>query len=138
VVAEQGHNPAGAERGVEDLSAWVERGDWENILDNYARCVRITRDLEDEHPVDPGKFTEPQEKALYQAVQEAEAGGREPGDVDDFLAAFQPMIPAVEAFFDGVLVMADDRELRENRLGLLQKVAGLGQGCADLSVLEGF
>ena len=138
VAAAQGQNPAGAARGAADLSGWVEREDWEEILDNYARCVRITRDLEEVYPVDPGKLEEPQEEALYQAVQKAEAGGRDPGDVDAFLEAFLPLIPAVEDFFDHVLVMVDDQELRENRLGLLQKVAGLSAGCADLSELEGF
>jgi glycyl-tRNA synthetase len=58
--------------------------------------------------------------------------------VDAFLQAFQPLIPAVEDFFDQVLVMVEDQALRENRLGLLQKVAGLSAGCADLSELEGF
>jgi glycyl-tRNA synthetase len=138
VVAEQGHNPAGAARGAEDLSKWVEREDWEDILDNYARCVRITRDLEEVYPVDPARLEAPEEKALHQAVGKAELAGREPGDVDAFLQAFQPLIPAVEDFFDQVLVMVEDQALRENRLGLLQKVAGLSAGCADLSELEGF
>ena len=48
------------------------------------------------------------------------------------------MIPAVNAFFDKVLVMADDKALRENRLGLLQRIAALSNGVADFSKLEGF
>jgi glycyl-tRNA synthetase beta chain len=48
------------------------------------------------------------------------------------------MIPAISKFFDDVLVMADDQAARENRLGLLQKIAGLAQGLADFSKLEGF
>ena len=58
--------------------------------------------------------------------------------VDDFLGGFLPMIPAINAFFDKVLVMAEDRAVRENRLGLLQKIAALPHGIADLSRLEGF
>ena len=34
--------------------------------------------------------------------------------------------------------MAEDQTVRANRLGLLQKVAGLAEGVADLSKLEGF
>jgi len=48
------------------------------------------------------------------------------------------MIPAIDTFFDKVLVMAEKRVLRENRLGLLQRVAGLAKGIADFSRLEGF
>jgi glycyl-tRNA synthetase len=58
--------------------------------------------------------------------------------VDDFLKSFVPMIPAVNDFFDKVLVMAEDQAVKENRLGLLQRIASLARGVADLSKLEGF
>ena len=35
-------------------------------------------------------------------------------------------------------VMAEDAKVKENRLGLLQKIAGLANGVADLGKLEGF
>ena len=56
--------------------------------------------------------------------------------MDDFLNAFVPMIPAVNEFFDKVLVMADDKALKENRLGLLQRIAALSSGVADLPNLK--
>jgi glycyl-tRNA synthetase beta subunit len=59
-------------------------------------------------------------------------------DAEGFLTAFVLMIPAVIRFFDEVLVMADDCSLRENRLGLLQRIVRLGSGVADMSKLEGF
>ena len=34
--------------------------------------------------------------------------------------------------------MADEQPLRENRLGLLQQIAALADGVADLGKLEGF
>jgi glycyl-tRNA synthetase beta subunit len=37
-----------------------------------------------------------------------------------------------------VLVMAEDKAVKENRLGLLQKIASLSNSIADLSKLEGF
>jgi glycyl-tRNA synthetase beta subunit len=48
------------------------------------------------------------------------------------------MIPAVDRFFDQVLVMAEDETLQHNRLGLLQRIAALAADVADLSRLEGF
>ena len=48
------------------------------------------------------------------------------------------MIPAINLFFDKVLVMAEDEKLKRNRLGLLQRVANLADGVADFSKLEGF
>jgi len=34
--------------------------------------------------------------------------------------------------------MAEDKALRQNRLGLLQRIARLAEGVADFSRLEGF
>ncbi len=88
--------------------------------------------------VDAKNFAEKQEEVLFKALEKAESVSRSAGSVDDFLNAFVPMIPVVNAFFDKVLVMADDKALRENRLGLLQRIATLSNGVADFSKLEGF
>jgi glycyl-tRNA synthetase len=44
----------------------------------------------------------------------------------------------INRFFDNVLVMTEEANLRENRLGLLQRIAALANGVADMSRLEGF
>ena len=64
------------------------------------------------------------------------AGGKDPVEV--FLAAFEPMIPAIDRFFEDVLVMAEEEGVRRNRLGLLQRIAALAAGVAEMSRLEGF
>ena len=45
--------------------------------------------------------------------------------------------PAVDAFFDSVMVMAEDPALRANRLALLGRLRGLFMHAADLSRLPG-
>jgi glycyl-tRNA synthetase len=134
----QGANPAAAARAVNELAAWVARPDWHMILPAYARCVRITRDFKELFSVDPAAFSEPQEAELYQALLAAEAHPRRPGSAEDMWNAFLPMIPAINRFFDTVLVMAEDALLRRNRLGMLQRIAALASGVADFSRLEGF
>lgn len=138
VLAEQAANPAGVLRAVRALSQWVARPDWHTILPSYARCVRITRDQKQTFPVDPQAFTDPAERDLHAALVQAESAPRRPGSVEDFFAAFLPLIPVITRFFDAVLVMADDPAVRANRLGLLQRVAVLASGVADFSRLEGF
>jgi glycyl-tRNA synthetase beta subunit len=76
--------------------------------------------------------------ALYKALQKTGRSKRAPGSVDDFLNAFLPLIPLVNSFFDKVLVIARQKPLRENRLGLLQQLVALTHGVADFSRLEGF
>jgi glycyl-tRNA synthetase len=138
VVSAQGFNPAHSARAVQELVRWVRRPDWRSILPAYARCVRITRDQAQRFPVEPQAFLEPAENALYAALTAAEASPRPPGAVDGFLNAFLPMIPAVNRFFDDVLVMTEEASTRENRLGLLQRISALAEGVADMSKLEGF
>jgi glycyl-tRNA synthetase len=138
VLAAQGHNPAGARKAVGQLAAWVARDDWHEILPAYSRCVRITRDLAETFKVDAKNLVEGSEKDLLAALETAEKVERAAGSVDDLFDAFLPMMPVINSFFDNVLVMDEDDKLRANRLGLLQRIAALAGGVADLSRLEGF
>ncbi len=140
VLAEQAGDPASAARAVTQLQKWVERPDWNTILPAFARCVRITRDQKQAFQVNEQAFQEKEEEKLYAAIRKAEATlAKAPAtSVDDLLAAFLPMIPMINAFFDKVLVMAEDQAVRENRLALLQRIAAMPRGLADLSKLEGF
>ncbi|MBT4095973.1 MAG: hypothetical protein HOE85_18590, partial [Nitrospinaceae bacterium] len=45
--------------------------------------------------------------------------------------------PAVDKFFDEVLVMAEDEKLRRNRLALLGRVGALFEPVADFSKIQG-
>jgi glycyl-tRNA synthetase len=143
VLGAQGHNPHRAAIHVGQLAEWVARPDWQPILDAYARCVRITRSQEKQFKLKPEAFSEPVERALYAAYQQAAGSlGAEP-DADTMLTAFAPMVPAISAFFatadeGGVLVMHPTKAIRENRLALLQRISALADGVADFSVLEGF
>jgi len=135
VLAAQSNNPAGTVHAVKQLSAWVGREDWSTILDGFARCVRITRDQKTQFTIDEKVFVESEEKQLHQALSVERSTFK---DVDEFLSTIAKLIPSITAFFDKVLVMAEDAKVKENRLGLLQKIAGLANGVADLGKLEGF
>ena len=137
VLAEQAGNPAGAVKGVSELAAWVCRDNWELILDSFARCERITKN-EPHEPVRAELFAEPAERELNQAYLDAAGRMKDEANVDEFLAAFETMTPAVTQFFDTVLVHTDDVELRNNRIALLKRISTMRDGKADLSQLENF
>lgn len=138
VLNEQIANPYRALEGIRQLTRWVRRPDWEQLLDGFARCVRITRSEKTQYTIDVSLFVEPQEKALYEAYQQAAARLNAESNVDAFLNAFEPMLPTVTAFFDNVLVNAEDAAVRQNRLALLQAIGAMQTGRADLSQLSGF
>ncbi len=138
ICARQAANPAACLRGVKELSEITARNDWDRILPAYSRCVRITRDLEQQYPLVESQLVEAAERDLYRAVLAAEEHTARPSSVSDFFDRFLPLMPAINRFFDEVLVMAEDESVRRNRLGLLQKIAQMPATCADFSLLEGF
>jgi glycyl-tRNA synthetase len=141
VLAARGDDPFGARVAVAELKGWIEREDWPLILDNYARCVRITRSFDERFVLDPDHFVQPAEHDLHAAYEAARGQIAPLRSVEEFLTAFLPMIEVIDYFFareSGVLVMDEDQVLRENRLALLQHIAALADGIVDLSLLEGF
>ena len=88
--------------------------------------------------VDPALFAEPAESALYAALGQvgpvADAAF-DRGDYGASLAALAALKTPVDAFFDGVMVNADDVRLRANRLGLLARLHAAMNRVADLSRL---
>jgi glycyl-tRNA synthetase len=138
VLAERGDDPYGAYRTAAQLSAWVERDDWMDLLNAYGRCIRIVRDQTERFEFLPDGDPEPATAALWDAVQAADAQLTPESDVDRLLTAVRPMIPAINSFFDAVLVMHDEQRLRENRMALLQAIWALSRGIVDVTRLEGF
>ena len=137
VLAEQAHNPYRVYQGIEQLQQWVQKENWEHILDNFARCVRISRGEKVTYKVNPELFENEQERTLYSMVQNAleEVDG---GNVDAFLTAFEPVVPVIFDYFEAVMVNAEDEKIRHNRLGMMQMISNMQKGRADLSELVGF
>jgi len=138
VLSARGDDPYGAYRAAAQLSAWVERDDWMDLLNAYGRCIRIVRDQPARFAFRPDLDPEPATAALWRAYELARAQVTPASDVDRLLTALHPMIPAINRFFDDVLVMHEDPAVRESRLGLLQDLWELSRGVVDVTRLEGF
>ncbi|MGE0495766.1 MAG: glycine--tRNA ligase subunit beta [Vulcanimicrobiota bacterium] len=137
-VAGCGANPAKAHRTAEALAEVVSSEDWEAVFTAYARCKRITRDLTESYPLAPAHYNEPSTKNLHQAIEKVLASTNGGRDVAGLVAVLKDLQPKIDSFFDEVLVMAKEDDLRQARLALVQRVAGLPDGVADLTRLEGF
>jgi glycyl-tRNA synthetase len=138
VLAEQGANPARALEGLQQLTEWIKRPNWEQVLDGFARCVRITRGEPERYGVNPDLLQESFEKHLYTSYVEAWSRLNPTDNVGAFLDAFEPMLPAITDFFNHVMVNVEEETIRHNRLGLLQAISAMQKGRADLSLMTGF
>jgi glycyl-tRNA synthetase beta chain len=90
--------------------------------------------------VDAARLVEPAERALWAALAEtgprAEAA-RAAGDLTASLRELAALKAPVDAFFDAVMVNAEDAALRANRLALLRALHAAMNQVADLSRLAG-
>jgi glycyl-tRNA synthetase beta chain len=83
-------------------------------------------------------FAEPAEAALWAALEQVQPKAQAAlaaGDLTDSLQALAALKTPVDAFFDAVMVNAEDPALRANRLALLRALHGAMNQVADLSRL---
>jgi glycyl-tRNA synthetase beta chain len=88
--------------------------------------------------VDAALFKEPAEAALYEALQATAPKARAALEQGDYTASLQVLAALkapVDAFFESVMVNADDAALKRNRLGLLASLHQAMNQVADLSRL---
>jgi glycyl-tRNA synthetase beta chain len=88
--------------------------------------------------VEGGAFAEKLEADLFAALREAAARASaqfDKGNYRGYLESFAVLRAPVDAFFDGVMVMADDADVRRKRLGLLYELQFHMNRVADISRL---
>ncbi|UDM18808.1 glycine--tRNA ligase subunit beta [Vogesella sp. XCS3] len=88
--------------------------------------------------VNPALFAEDAERALFDAIQALAPAVEAKFAAHDFAGALTQLASLrapVDAFFDGVMVMADDLAVRGNRIALLASLAALFNRVADISLL---
>jgi len=81
---------------------------------------------------------EPAEQRLFDALGKASREAKplfDRGDFTGYLKTFAVLKSPVDAFFDSVMVMAEDLELRRNRLALLADLRMEMNRVADISKL---
>lgn len=124
------------------VDAFRETEGWDDLVTVFTRPANLAKKLPAEaegKTVDRSLFAEEAEGVLYEAWLETS------GQVDqlilaqdylDALEALAGLRPAVDRFFSDVLVMADDPDVRLNRLRLLAGVAGTARSVAHLDKLQ--
>jgi glycyl-tRNA synthetase beta chain len=133
-------------RRVEALSKFLETDDGKNLLSGVKRASNI---LKIEEKKDGVSFSgapndkilvKGEEKALFTAVNQAEALARKAVTAEDFESAMKAIAKLrgpVDAFFEHVIVNDPDNNYRENRLKLLNRIRAATLAVADFSKIEG-
>ena len=132
-------------RRVEALGKFLDTEDGKNLLAGYKRAINIIRIEEKKDRrnynqwSDGSLYRQEEERALARAI-EAAREGRDAVAGEDYEAAMRAMAqlrPHVDRFFDKVTVNVEDKQLRENRLKLLNEIREATRTVADFSRIEG-
>ncbi|WP_260193237.1 glycine--tRNA ligase [Actinophytocola gossypii] len=85
---------------------------------------------------DPARLTEPAEAALHQSLTKVSATlGDGTSDLAEFVATASGLTAPINTFFDDILVMAEDQDVRRARLGLLAAIRDLAAPTLDWQAL---
>ena len=142
VLARQPARPLDFDQRMRAVKAFHELAEADKLAAANKRIRNILRKADTAIPdnFDKALLQEPAEQALAAAIEALAAvvgplfEKREYTEALRKLAALQS---PVDAFFDAVMVMADDSALRDNRLALLNSLSELFLQVADISRLQG-
>ncbi|MCX5520036.1 glycine--tRNA ligase subunit beta [Kaistia defluvii] len=132
-------------RRVEALGTFLETEDGKNLLAGYRRAANILKAEEKkgdsfEGAVDAAHLKLSEERALHMAIATARAeaeGAVAREDYEGAIAALARLRAPVDAFFEAVLVNAEEPEVRANRLRLLNAIRSATLTVADFSKVSG-
>lgn len=128
------------------LSAFLDTEEGENLTQGFKRAHNILKQAEELDGVeyaldpDPNLAEQDEERALFDALERAEAAIRPAMASEDFESAMSAMADLrgpIDGFFDAVQVNAADQSLRRNRLNLLHRISETCLAVADLNRIEG-
>jgi glycyl-tRNA synthetase beta chain len=141
VMARQPSSLVDFELRLRAVQAFLELDEAQSLASANKRIANILRQAGTTETTDISKklLEEAAERALYDALVSAEATVRPLLDARDYTRALQALAALrepVDRFFDDVMVMADDEDVKTNRLALLGGLRALFLDVADISRLS--
>ena len=131
-----------AHKRLQALSLIVGQADFAPLAVAFKRVVNIVekqgKDVS-RGDVSSDRLTDDAERQLHAAFVQARGRVGERVKADDFSGALKEITglkPTVDTFFDKVMVMAEDKDLRENRIRLLTEIGTLFGQVADFSKIQ--
>ena len=118
------------------LQAMTARAEFDPLIVGFKRAHRLVeKEQWDQMPVDPQRFQHPSESRLHSSMQAKQrmASFMRAGQHGQAMEVLVELKPAIDGFFEAVMVNADDKAIRSNRLSLLKEVDDLFMSFADFS-----
>ncbi|KFZ28103.1 hypothetical protein IDAT_10980 [Pseudidiomarina atlantica] len=141
VLARRPTRPVDFNQRVHAVAAFRNLPEAEALAAANKRVANILAKVEETIPnkIDSGLLNAGEEISLVKALEEAElrsTAALKQNDYTGALKALAALQKPVDAFFDNVMVNADDVAVRGNRQAILQRLRNLFLQIADISVLN--
>ena len=120
------------------LAAYVEAGDAEPLVQVSVRVSNLCKKIEKEVAISGALFKDESENKLHEVVAAVSKEIIPEIVLYDYAAvlkAGEKVIEPVNTFFDNVMVMDEDENVKNNRLAMLEEVRGIVNAVGDLSLL---
>ncbi|QSE75923.1 glycine--tRNA ligase subunit beta [Lactococcus taiwanensis] len=105
-------------------------------MENITRSINIVKKNKSTSSVSAASFESQAEQNLYDVVVSLQDEWMQLSAENKFRTLVHDLCPAIENFFENVMVMAEDEAVRENRLALLSEVVTLTSSMADFSLIN--
>ena len=102
--------------------------------------ANVERAAKGDKVTDPAALVEPAEERLAEALLGVETPANAELAQRNYVTALKHLAQLrepIDAFFEGVMVMAEDARVRANRLALLKRIDDRFRSVADISLLAG-
>jgi len=122
---------------IQELSKWKGKDEFMNILGSFNRVSNLASKAKSME-INAGLFTEKAELVLLRAFNEVNAEFEGYVNNREYGKALKLMITLkkpIDDFFDNIMVMVEDEEIRNNRLGLLKSIGDMMNRIADLGAI---
>lgn len=120
------------------LDAYVEAGNAEPLVQVSVRVSNLCKKIEKEVAISGALFKDESENKLHEVVAAVSKEIIPEIVLYDYAAvlkAGEKVIEPVNTFFDNVMVMDEDENVKNNRLAMLEEVRGIVNAVGDLSLL---
>ena len=117
------------EARINIISELVKKDSYKSFHESANRIIKIIKNQKFDVAVKPELFVEESENELWDCVSKIDDGL----DYSGLIEKLETCIPKIEKFFDKVLVMDKDEQIKNNRLNLLGNLSNKFLNLADFS-----